>query len=153
DLALAADLQLALDLELHRQPVGVPPRLARHREARHLLVAREEVFVGAGERVMDAGSRVGGRRPFVEDVRRRALAPGEGAREHVSRAPELEDLALALGKAGTAGDGCEAGHGSEKGLPAAGGLSLSAHGTGPSADGSGLWSLRPRRPCAEQGPA
>ena len=99
DLLLAADLQRALDLELDRQTVRVPAGLARHGEPGHLLVAGEHVLVGTGEDVVQPGQTVGGRRPFVEHVRRRVAAHREAALEDAGALPVLEDLELRLGEA------------------------------------------------------
>ena len=74
DLPLAVDAQAALDLELDRQAVRVPARLARHSVAAHGLVAREEVLEDARDDVVRARPAVGGRRPLVEHEDRRVLA-------------------------------------------------------------------------------
>ena len=91
DLLLAVDAQAALDLELHRQPVRVPARLAGDAVAAHGLVAREEVLEDARDDVVRARPAVGGGRPLVEDEDRRVLAALEALVEDVVGLPELED--------------------------------------------------------------
>ena len=105
DLLLAADLQRALDLELDRESVGVPPGLSSHRESGHLLVAREDVLVRPGEDVVETGQPVGGGRSLVENVRRRVATHRQAALEDVGALPELEDLELRLGKTRAGADG------------------------------------------------
>ena len=105
DLFLAADLQRALHLELDREPVGVPTGLSRHGETGHLLVAREDVLVRAGEDVMQTRQPVGSGRSLVEHVRRRVATHLEAALEDVGALPELEDLDLRLGKSRACADG------------------------------------------------
>ena len=105
DLLLAADLQGALDLELDGESVRVPSGLARHRESGHLLVAREDVLVRAGEDVVQAGQPVGRRRSLVEHVRGRVATHRQAALEDAGALPELEDLELRLGKTRAGADG------------------------------------------------
>src|ERR1017187_5925451 len=110
DLLLAADLQSPLDLELDREPMGVPSGLPSDREPGHLRVAREDVPVGAGEDVVESGKPVGGRGSLVEHVRRRVATHREAALEHVGALPEIEDLELRLGKTRAGADGRIPGH-------------------------------------------
>ena len=57
DLRLRGDPELALDLELDRQPVAVPAGLARHVVTAHRLVARVDVLEHPREHVAgDAGA-------------------------------------------------------------------------------------------------
>ena len=81
DLGLRGDPQLLLDLELDRQPVAVPARLARHQMPGHGPVAGIDVLEDAREDVVGAGPAVGGRRTLVEAPQRRPLALGDRARE------------------------------------------------------------------------
>ena len=90
DLRLARDAELALDLELDRQAMAVPPGLALHVAPAHGLEAREDVLEHARERVVGAGAPVGRGRPLVEHERRAAGAQRQAAREHVALAPEGE---------------------------------------------------------------
>ena len=73
DVLLPAELELLLDLDLHRQPVGVPAGDAGDRFALHRVEAADQVLDGPGEDVMDAGPAVGGRRTLVEHEGRPAL--------------------------------------------------------------------------------
>ena len=99
DLVLRRDAELALDLELHRQSMTVPTRLARDLEPAHRLVAGEDVLEGAGQHVVRAGRAVGHRRPLVEHVQRSALAAAQRFVEHVVLAPARRDLFLQRGEA------------------------------------------------------
>ena len=56
--------QVLFDLELYRQPVGVPACLPRHPEPGHRLVARVDVLEGPREDVVGAGPAVRRRRPL-----------------------------------------------------------------------------------------
>ena len=82
DLALVGDAQLALDLDLDRQAVGVPPGPPGHGIAPHGAVAAEQVLVDPGPHVVEARAPVGRRRPLVEH-------PGLGPGTELDRA--LED--------------------------------------------------------------
>ena len=99
DLVLRGDAELALDLELDRQAVTVPARLAGHLEPAHRLVAGEDVLEDARQHVVRAGRAVGRRRPLVEHVQRRALAAAQRLVEHVVLAPARQDLLLERGEA------------------------------------------------------
>jgi hypothetical protein len=113
DVGLAVDLQLLLDLDLDRQPVGVPPGLPGHVVALHGLEAREDVLHRAREHVPVVGHPVRRRRALVEDVRPLArpgaarLGP-EALLEDPVRLPEREDLRLVPGKIEVGADGSEA---------------------------------------------
>ncbi len=63
---LAADAELLLDLDLDRQAVRVPSRLARHAKSLHRAVAAEEILDRAREDVMDARAAVRRRRALEE---------------------------------------------------------------------------------------
>ena len=94
DLRLAVDPEFLLDLDLDRQAVGVPARLARHVEPAHRLVAREEVLHHARQDVAVVRQPVGGRRTFVEDEAGAAAAALERTVENVGVPPEVEHVAL-----------------------------------------------------------
>jgi hypothetical protein len=94
DLALVPQPQLALDLQLDRQPVAVPAALAVDLVAAHRLEPRPQVLERTGLHVVYAGGAVRGRRALVEDVRRAARALLQRPGEHVTRAPQREDLAV-----------------------------------------------------------
>ena len=79
DLLLGGDPELLLDLELDRQAVAVPARLARHAVAAHRPVAGVDVLEDAGEDVVGARPAVRGRRALVEAPDLRALAVGQRA--------------------------------------------------------------------------
>ena len=98
DLGLRGDPELLFDLELDREPVAVPARLARHVVPPHRLIARVDVLERAREHVMRPGLAVRGRRALVEAPDRRAgVSPlGELAGEDVALAPALEHLELQL---------------------------------------------------------
>ncbi len=98
DLLLALDPELVLHGDLDRQAVAVPAALALGVEAAHRLVAREDVLEDARQHVVRTGAAVGGRRPLVEDIRRRALAAAHRLPVDVALAPALEDLLLEGGK-------------------------------------------------------
>ena len=96
DLGLAVDAQGLFDLQLHGQAVGVPAGLARDLEALHGLIARDQILDGARLHMADVGAAVGRGRAVEEREHRRALALGRGLFHDAVRAPELQDLLLAL---------------------------------------------------------
>ena len=96
DLLLAGEAEALLDLDLHRQPVGVPAGLAGHVVALHGAEAGEEVLGHPRRDVADVGHVVGGRRAFVEDE----LAPGGGLGHGL-----LEDLAFGPASRGSSSRG------------------------------------------------
>ena len=110
DLLLGGDPKLLLDLELDRQPVAVPARLARHPVAAHRAVARVDVLEDPREDVVRAGLAVGRRRPLVEAPDLGPLAVVERALEHVALAPARQHPLLQLGEGLLRVDGAEAGH-------------------------------------------
>src|SRR5690606_16424847 len=65
DLALAADPELLLRLDLDRQPVRVPPRDARHVATPHRLVAADQVLDRTADHVVDPRPAVRRRRTLV----------------------------------------------------------------------------------------
>src|SRR5262249_50683332 len=98
DLRLSADLELALDLDLDGEPMGVPAALARDVEPAHGPVAADDVLDRPGDHVMNAGETVRGRWSLVEDVRRRSFAPLQALFERADLLPKLENPLLGLGK-------------------------------------------------------
>ena len=110
DLPLGGDAELPLHLQLDRQPVAVPARLARHPVAAHRLVARVDVLEDAGEDVVGAGATVGGGRPLVEAPGRGALAVGERAVEDIALAPARQHPLLQRGEGLPGVYRAEAGH-------------------------------------------
>ena len=116
DLLLGGDAELFFDLDLDRQPVAVPARLARHPVAAHRPVAGVDVLEDPGEDVVGAGAAVGGRRALVEAPDLGPLAVGERAGEDVALAPALEHPLLELGEGLLGVDGMEAGHAREQAI-------------------------------------
>jgi len=110
DLLLGGDAELLLDLELDRQAVAVPARLARHPVAAHRSVAGVDVLEDAGENVVGAGAAVCRGRPLVEAPDFRTLALLERALEDIALAPALEHPLLQLGEALFGIYGSKAGH-------------------------------------------
>ena len=92
DLLLAVQAQQLFHLQLHRQAVGVPARLAGHQLALHRVVAGQQVLDGAGLDVADVGLAVGGRRAVVEGPDLLALPVFHGLLEDVVVVPELDDF-------------------------------------------------------------
>src|SRR2546425_151747 len=80
-----------LDGDLHRKAVCVPASLSRDVESAHRLVAADDVLERARENVVHAGQTIRGRRTFVEDERRRALASLESFLERLRLTPEFQD--------------------------------------------------------------
>ena len=100
DLALVGDAQLALGFEFGGQTVGVPPESALHALAAHGLVAREEVFGVARQKVTVVGQAVGKRRTVVEHPLFGVLlgALRDGGAKRVICLPEGEHLLFDGGK-------------------------------------------------------
>ena len=98
DVALALGADLLLDLELDREPVAVPARLARDIVARHRPEPWVHVLERPGLGVVDRGLSVRGRRPLVEGPQRAIPPLFELAVEHVGLAPEPEHPPLELGE-------------------------------------------------------
>ena len=98
DLFLAVNPQLFANLDLDRQPVGVPAGLPLAAVTPHRAVARKQVFDGPGEAMPGMRHSVGGRRAFVKDKRRGAFAPLERFLVDAALAPKPADAALKLGE-------------------------------------------------------
>src|SRR5205814_3831737 len=94
DVLLPAELELLLDLDLHRQAVGVPAGDACDLLALHRVIAADEILDGAGEDVMDARAAVRGGWALVEHERLPALAGVERPLEQALGLPLLEHLPL-----------------------------------------------------------
>ena len=99
DLALVGDAQLALCLELCREPVGVPSEAPVHLLAAHGLEAREEVLRVAREQMTVVRKAVGEGGSIVEDPLGCAFALLDGGPEGVVLLPEGEDALLELREA------------------------------------------------------
>src|SRR5690606_6725065 len=98
DLRLAGQAEGLLDLQLHRQPVAVPPGAPRDVVALHRAVAGEGVLERPGLHVVDAGRAVRRRRAFVEDPPGPVRGLGQAAPEDVPLPPPRQDLTLHRGK-------------------------------------------------------
>src|SRR5258708_4010849 len=94
DLRFAADPKLLFDLDLDRQAVRVPSRLAQHTKPLHGPMATEEVLDGPGEDVMDTGLTVRGRRALEEHETWAAFAGWQCALEQADGEPRGQYLAL-----------------------------------------------------------
>ena len=94
DRGLAVDPELFLDLDLDREPVRVPARLAGDAVAPHRLVAGEQVLDDARQHMPVVGQAVGGGRSLVEDERPVRRGLGEGLLEDALPLPEAQDVAL-----------------------------------------------------------
>ena len=79
DLGLGLDAEFPFHLELHRQPMAVPTRLAGHEVPAHGLVAREQVLVNAWEQVSEVGAAVRCGWSLVEHKLGAALSTLKGA--------------------------------------------------------------------------
>ncbi len=104
DLVLGGDPELLLDLDLDREAMGVPARLARHGESPHGAVAAEEVLVHPGPDVVKAGAAVGSRRPLVEDPGLGVLPGLDGAFEDAVLPPSDQLLGFEDGEVGFGGN-------------------------------------------------
>ena len=109
DRALAGDREAPLDLNLDREPVGVPPCPALDEPASHRLEAAEQVLVDPRPDVVQPRGPVGGGRSLIEDPRRGVGSLLNGALEDPIRSPMLEDLVLQRHEVGTLAYGAEHG--------------------------------------------
>src|SRR5690606_1507531 len=96
DLRLPRDAETFLRLDLHGEPVGVPPRDPRHVAPLHRVEAGHRVLDGAREDVVDPGASVRGRRPLVEDEGVAFLVLLQAALEGVLLLPALLHRGLEL---------------------------------------------------------
>ena len=96
DLRLAVQAEHLLDLQLHRQAVGIPAGLAQHVVALHRAIARDDILDRARLHMADVRLAVGGRRAVEERKGGRALAQLHRFLKNVFVAPEFDDLFLAL---------------------------------------------------------
>ena len=95
---LTRQLEPLLDLDLHRQSVGVPTALPLDQVSLHRLVAGKQVFHRPGQDMMDTGEAVGRRRSLVEDEGRRLSAQLDALLEDPALPPEAEDGLFQLGE-------------------------------------------------------
>ncbi len=110
DVGGAGEPELLLGEGLDGQAVAVPAETPFDKVSAHGLVARQDVFDGAGEEMAVVGGAGGERRAVVEDVFPGAPAVGDGLLERVVLGPEAEDVLLHFGKRHFAGNGLEHGN-------------------------------------------
>src|SRR5262249_32555018 len=95
DVGLAPEAELALDLDLDGQPVGVPAAARPyHLTALHPAIANHDVLHYPRLDVVHAGPPVGSRRPLEEDERRGAVAAGRRFPDTPAPPPPLRDPRL-----------------------------------------------------------
>ena len=94
DLVLGGEAQLPLNLQLHGEAVGVPPRLARGAVALHGAVARDNVLEHPRQYVVHPRAGVGRGRPLVQQEHGGVLALLNAALEDAPLLPELKDAPL-----------------------------------------------------------
>ena len=92
DLLLAVKTEQLLNLQLHRETVGIPACLSRHHAALHRAVSRDHVLDNTGQHMADVRFAVGCRRPVIEDVIRAAFALLHTLLKNVIVVPELFDF-------------------------------------------------------------
>ena len=98
DVLLAVHAEQFLDLQLDRQTVCVPPRLAQNVIALHRLVTRYDVLHNTRQYVTDVRLAVGGRRTVVEGELGLALGRLYALFEDAVALPKLEHLLLSRAK-------------------------------------------------------
>ena len=111
DAGAAVDAELLLDLDLHRQAVGVPAGDPLGVASPHGVEAGEDVLEDPGEDVPVVGTPVRGRRTVVPDPGLPAGAPPNALPEDVPLLPEGAGLVLDGGDLGDGAGGPEKGHG------------------------------------------
>ena len=111
DAGAAVDAEFLLDLDLHRQAVGVPAGDPLRVAPPHGVEAGKDVLEDAGEDVPVVGTPVRGRRAVVPDPRLPAGAPPHALPEDVPFLPEAAGLVLDGGDLGDGAGGTEEGHG------------------------------------------
>ena len=97
-LAAVQDAELLADLDLHRQAVGVPARLALAIVPGHRLVAREDVLDRPRQAMVRMRQPVRGGRSLVEHEGRRAFPLRQALVVGVVLLPEANNLVLGLGE-------------------------------------------------------
>ena len=98
DAGLAADSERFLDLDLDRQPVGIPARYTRDLTAAHGVVAAHQILDGPSKHVMDPGPAVGGGRALKEDEGLAVPRSTERLVEEPFALPGCQEFSLQLGE-------------------------------------------------------
>jgi hypothetical protein len=99
DIRLAREAQLALDLDLHRQAVGIPPApRTNHILPAHAPVADHDVLGRPRLDMVDAGPPVRRGRTFKKDKRPRSVAVPQRLLHDALLAPPRLDFLLQYGK-------------------------------------------------------
>src|SRR5687768_4948096 len=101
------DPQLLANLDLHRQAVRVPARLAVAAVAAHRAIAGEQVLDGARQTVPGMRQAVGGRRAFIKNEPRGVGSLPKAFVKDAVLLPELTDFDLKFGKLDAAFDGAK----------------------------------------------
>ncbi len=110
DVPLAGQAEFFFHRDFDRQPVAVPPGLARDVIALHGLEPREQVLEGPRLDVVRARQPVGGRRPLVEDPGRPACRLLQRPLEDPRVLPAGEYLVLQRGQVDLRGERLESTH-------------------------------------------
>ena len=98
DLLLAVQSQLLFDLQLDRQTVGVPTRLARHHIALHSTVTRDHILDNAGEHMPDVRLTVRRRGAVIKGIGLALLTVIHTFLENTVVRPELFNFFFASDK-------------------------------------------------------
>jgi len=98
DLFLRVDAQLFADLDFDRQPMGIPTRLPLAAVTAHRAITGEQIFDRSGETMSRMRHSVSGRRPFVENKRRRIGASSQRFFVDAPLFPKLADGQFTLRK-------------------------------------------------------
>ena len=98
NLLLAVQTQKLLHLQLHRQAVGIPSRLAWHHIPLHGTISGDHVLDHAGQHVADMRLAIGRRRTVIERISLPLLPGIHALLEDVIILPELTDFLLPVYK-------------------------------------------------------
>ena len=98
NLVFSIDPDRLLHFQLHRKPVGVPPRLPGHLVSLHGAVTGNHIFDGTGQNMSDMRLPVCGRRTVVEHVDLVPVPFFHTLVKNVLVLPELFNLLLAACK-------------------------------------------------------
>ena len=98
DLFLAVDADLLLNLQLHRESVGIPARLPDDLMPLHGLISGDHVLDDPGQHVADVRLSVRGRRSVIECVGGKILLLINTLLKDLVLIPEIENLLFILDK-------------------------------------------------------